>query len=160
MELTHINEHGRAHMVDISAKADTSRVAIAQGIIYMQPKTLQIIKTGGINKGDVLAVAQVAGIMGAKQTAHIIPMCHPVMLTSVDIEFEYVGQEAVIARATAKTSGKTGVEMEAIMAVSTALITIYDMCKAIDRWMVISDIQLLEKAGGKSGHVVRSQDDQ
>lgn len=160
MELTHINEHGRAHMVDISAKADTSRVAIAQGIIYMQPKTLQIIKTGGINKGDVLAVAQVAGIMGAKQTAHIVPMCHPVMLTSVDIEFEYVGQEAVIARATAKTSGKTGVEMEAIMAVSTALITIYDMCKAIDRWMVISDIQLLEKAGGKSGHVVRSQDDQ
>lgn len=156
MELTHINEHGRARMVDISAKDDTDRVAIAQGMIRMQPETLQTIKTGGIKKGDVLAVAQVAGIMGAKQTAFMIPMCHPVMLTSVDIEFEYDDREsAIIVRAIAKTSGKTGVEMEAIMAVSTALITIYDMCKAIDRWMVISDIQLMEKAGGKSGHVVR-----
>lgn len=156
MELTHINEHGRARMVDISAKDDTDRVAIAQGMIHMQPETLQTIKTGGIKKGDVLAVAQVAGIMGAKQTAFMIPMCHPVMLTSVDIEFEYDDREsAIIVRAIAKTSGKTGVEMEAIMAVSTALITIYDMCKAIDRWMVISDIQLMEKAGGKSGHVVR-----
>lgn len=156
MELTHINEHGRARMVDISAKDDTNRVAIAQGKIHMQPATLQTIKTGGIKKGDVLAVAQVAGIMGAKQTACMIPMCHPVMLTSVDIEFEYDDQEsAIIVQAIAKTSGKTGVEMEAIMAVSTALITIYDMCKAIDRWMVIADIQLMEKAGGKSGHVVR-----
>ena len=156
MELTHINEHGRARMVDISAKDDTNRVAIAQGKIHMQPATLQTIKTGGIKKGDVLAVAQVAGIMGAKQTACMIPMCHPVMLTSVDIEFGYDDQEsAIIVRAIAKTSGKTGVEMEAIMAVSTALITIYDMCKAIDRWMIIADIQLMEKAGGKSGHVVR-----
>lgn len=156
MELTHINEHGRARMVDISAKDDTNRVAIAQGKIHMQPATLQTIKTGGIKKGDVLAVAQVAGIMGAKQTACMIPMCHPVMLTSVDIEFGYDDQEsAIIVQAIAKTSGKTGVEMEAIMAVSTALITIYDMCKAIDRWMVIADIQLMEKAGGKSGHVVR-----
>jgi cyclic pyranopterin phosphate synthase len=122
----------------------------------MQPETLQTIKTGGIKKGDVLGVAQVAGIMGAKQTSQIVPMCHPVMLTSVDIEFDYQDQEpAIIARAIAKTSGKTGVEMEAIIAVSTALITIYDMCKAIDRWMVISDIQLLEKYGGKSGHVKR-----
>jgi molybdenum cofactor biosynthesis protein MoaC len=159
MELTHINEYGRARMVDISAKGDTDRTAIAQGIIRMQPQTLETIKTGGIKKGDVLAVAQVAGIMGAKQTAHIVPMCHPVMLTSVDIGFDYAEAEpAIVARAIAKTSGKTGVEMEAIMAVSTALITIYDMCKAIDRWMVISDIQLLEKAGGKSGHVVRSKE--
>lgn len=156
MELTHVNEHGRARMVDISTKGDTDRTAIAQGIIRMQPQTLSTIKTGGIKKGDVLGVAQVAGIMGAKQTAHIVPMCHPVMLTSVDIEFDYAETEsAIIVRAIAKTSGKTGVEMEAIMAVSTALITIYDMCKAIDRWMVISDIQLLEKAGGKSGHVIR-----
>ncbi|NLV17523.1 MAG: cyclic pyranopterin monophosphate synthase MoaC [Syntrophomonadaceae bacterium] len=161
MELTHINENGRARMVDISTKDETNRVAIAQGIIRMQPETLQTIKTGGIKKGDVLGVAQVAGIMGAKQTAFIVPMCHPVMLTSVDIEFEYVDQEsAIIARAIAKTSGKTGVEMEAIMAVSTALITIYDMCKAIDRWMVVSDIQLVEKAGGKSGHVIRGKENQ
>jgi cyclic pyranopterin phosphate synthase len=147
-------------MVDISAKDDTDRVAVAQGTIRMQPDTLQIIKSGGIKKGDVLAVAQVAGIMGAKQTAFMVPMCHPVMLTSVDIEFDYADQEsAIIARAIAKTSGKTGVEMEAIMAVSTALITIYDMCKAIDRWMVISDIKLVEKAGGKSGHVIRGQED-
>lgn len=160
MELTHINEHGRACMVDISLKTDTDRTAIAQGIIHMQPETLQIIKMGGIKKGDVLGVAQVAGIMGAKQTACIVPMCHPVMLTSVDIEFEYIDQEsAIIVRAIAKTSGKTGVEMEAIMAVNTALITIYDMCKAIDRWMVISDIQLMEKAGGKSGHVTRENDE-
>jgi len=156
MDLTHINENGRARMVDISGKDDTERVAVAQGVIRMQPETLQTIRTGGIKKGDVLAVAQVAGIMGAKQTPFMVPMCHPVMLTSVDIEFEYVDQEsAIIARAIAKTSGKTGVEMEAIMAVSTALITIYDMCKAIDRWMVIEDIKLLEKAGGKSGHVIR-----
>jgi len=161
MDLTHINENGRARMVDISAKDDTERVAVAQGVIRMQPETLQTIKTGGIKKGDVLGVAQVAGIMGAKQTAFIIPMCHPVMLTSVDIEFEYVDQEsAIIVRSIAKTSGKTGVEMEAIMAVSTALITIYDMCKAIDRWMVISDIQLVEKAGGKSGHVIREKENQ
>lgn len=159
MDLTHLNDEGRARMVDISPKADTNRVAIAQGFIGMKPETLQRIKTGGIKKGDVLAVAQVAGIMGSKQTSSIVPMCHPVMLTSVDISFELDEKNsAVIARSIAKTSGKTGVEMEAIMAVSTALITIYDMCKAIDRWMVISDIKLLEKDGGKSGHVIRSEE--
>jgi len=158
VELTHVNKHGRARMVDISPKEDTDRVAIAQGTICMNPETLEIIKTGGIMKGDVLGVAQVAGIMGAKQTANIIPMCHPVMLTSVDINFEYDDtNSAIIVRSIAKTSGKTGVEMEAIIAVSTTLITIYDMCKAIDRWMEISDIKLLEKAGGKSGHVVRME---
>lgn len=159
MELTHVNEAGRARMVDISPKADTDRVAIAQGRINMQPETLETIKTGGIKKGDVLGVAQVAGIMGAKQTSSIVPMCHPVMLTSVDINYQYDDENnAIIVNAIAKTSGKTGVEMEAIMAVSTALITIYDMCKAIDRWMVISDIKLLEKSGGKSGHVIRADE--
>jgi len=158
MDLTHLNDEGRAMMVDISPKSDTNRVAIAQGFIQMKPETLQRIKTGGIKKGDVLAVAQVAGIMGSKQTSSIVPMCHPVMLTSVDISFELDETNSrVIARSIAKVSGKTGVEMEAIMAVSTALITIYDMCKAIDRWMVISDIKLLEKDGGKSGHVIREE---
>ncbi len=158
MELTHVNEHGRARMVDISPKEDTDRVAIAQGIIRMKPETLQTIITGGIKKGDVLGVAQVAGIMGAKQTANLVPMCHPVMLSSMDINFEYdTSNSAIIVTAVAKTSGKTGVEMEAIMAVNIALITIYDMCKAIDRWMEISDIKLMEKAGGKSGHVIRSE---
>ncbi|MEA1961196.1 MAG: cyclic pyranopterin monophosphate synthase MoaC [Bacillota bacterium] len=158
MELTHLNEDGRARMVDISAKNNTERVAVAQGMIRMKPETLQRIMTGEMKKGDVLAVAQVAGIMGSKQTASIVPMCHPVMLTSVDISFEFDEiNSAIIARSTAKLTGKTGVEMEAIMAVSTALITIYDMCKAIDRWMEITDIKLLEKAGGKSGHLTRNQ---
>lgn len=156
MELTHVNDQGRAKMVDVSPKEDTERVAVAQGTITMQPETLQMIKTGGIKKGDVLAVAQVAGIMGAKQTAHLVPMCHPLMLSSMDINFDYdETKSAVMATAIAKTTGKTGVEMEAIMAASIALITIYDMCKAVDRWMEISDIKLMEKAGGKSGHVVR-----
>lgn len=158
MELTHVNEHGRARMVDISPKEDTDRVAIAQGTICMKSETLQTIKTGGIKKGDVLGVAQVAGIMGAKQTANLVPMCHPVMLSSMDINFEYdESNAAIIVTSIAKTSGKTGVEMEAIMAASIALVTIYDMCKAIDRWMEISEIKLLEKTGGKSGHVIRNR---
>ncbi len=158
LDLTHLNDEGRARMVDISPKEDTDRTAVAQGYIQMLPETLQTIKTGGIKKGDVLGVAQVAGIMGAKQTSSIVPMCHPMMLTSADISFELDEVNSrVYVRAIAKTSGKTGVEMEAIMAVSTALITIYDMCKAIDRWMVISDIKLMEKLGGKSGHVIREE---
>lgn len=156
MELTHINEYGRAKMVDIGFKEDTERTAIAEGSISMQPETLATIRTGGIKKGDVLGVAQLAGIMGAKQTANLVPMCHPIMLTSLDINFEFKNT-AIVVRSIAKTNGKTGVEMEAIMAVSMSLITIYDMCKSIDRWMHISDIKLLEKAGGKSGHVIRQE---
>ncbi|HZK42896.1 MAG TPA: cyclic pyranopterin monophosphate synthase MoaC [Syntrophomonadaceae bacterium] len=159
MNLTHLNDQGRAQMVDISTKDDTHRIAIAQGIIQMQPETLATIKTGGIKKGDVLSIAQVAGIMGAKQTAHLIPMCHPLMLTAIDISFSFDEESSsIMAKSIAKTDGKTGIEMEAIMAVSIALTTIYDMCKAIDRWMTISDIKLLEKHGGKSGHVMRPTD--
>lgn len=156
MNLTHINEQGYARMVDVSDKEDTTRVARAQAILNMQPETLAAIRQGGIKKGDVLAVAQVGGIMGAKQTPSLIPMCHPLMLTGVDIEFEFDEKgSALIICSEVKTSGKTGVEMEAITAVSVAALTVYDMCKAIDRWMEISQIQLLEKSGGKSGHLQR-----
>jgi cyclic pyranopterin phosphate synthase len=157
MNLSHINEQGYARMVDVSDKEDTTRVARAQAIVRMQPQTLQTIREGGIKKGDVLAVAQVAGIMGAKQTPFIIPMCHPLMLTGVDIEFSFDDDDdsTLIIRSQVKTSGKTGVEMEAITAVTVAALTVYDMCKAIDRWMEITEVQILEKSGGKSGHLHR-----
>lgn len=156
MELTHFNTSGYARMVDVSQKDDTVRIAMAKAVIRMQATTLEAIKSGGIKKGDVLGVAQVAGIMGAKQTATLIPMCHPLMLTSVNIEFEFnEAQSSIIIRCQAKTTGKTGVEMEAISGVTMAAITIYDMVKAIDRWMEITDIKLLEKQGGKSGYVYR-----
>ena len=159
MELTHINEQGHARMVDVSDKEETLRWARAQAVVRMLPQTLQSIQSGGIKKGDVLAVAQVAGIMGAKQTPGLIPMCHPLMLTGVDIEYDFNEAESTLTiRSFVKTSGKTGVEMEAITAVSAAALTVYDMCKAIDRWMTISSIQLLEKAGGKSGHWRRGLD--
>lgn len=156
MDFTHINDEGRARMVDVTNKADTEREAVAQAVVVMQPETLQAIKTGGIKKGDVLGVAQVAGIMGAKQTSNLIPMCHPLMLTGVDISFELdEANFAITITGRVKTTGKTGVEMEALTAVSIAALTIYDMSKAIDRWMEIKEIKLLEKSGGKSGHVVR-----
>lgn len=156
MELSHINNQGRACMVDVTAKEDTERIATARAVIRMQADTLNRIKNGGIKKGDVLAVAQVAGIMGAKQTPALIPMCHPLMLTGVDIQFEMDEENpGIIIYATVKTTGKTGVEMEAITAVSIAALTVYDMSKAIDRWMSIEEIKLLEKAGGKSGHLQR-----
>ncbi len=156
MNLSHINEQGYARMVDVSDKEDTTRVARAQAIVRMQAQTLQTIREGGIKKGDVLAVAQVAGIMGAKQTPSLIPMCHPLMLTGVDIEFSFDDADStLIINSQVKTSGKTGVEMEAITAVTVAALTVYDMCKAIDRWMEITEVQLLEKAGGKSGHLHR-----
>ena len=156
MNLTHINEQGYARMVDVSGKEDSTRVARAQAIVRMQVETLQIIREGGIKKGDVLAVAQVAGIMAAKQTSNIIPMCHPLMLTGVDIEFSFDdANSTLIIRSQVKTSGKTGVEMEAITAVTVAALTVYDMCKAIDRWMEITEVQVLEKSGGKSGHLYR-----
>ena len=156
MDFTHVNEQGRARMVDVSAKDDSERVAIARAVISMQPETLALIKSGGIKKGDVLAVAQVAGIMGAKQTSSLVPMCHPLMLTSVDLNFEIDNDNfCIIITSVVKTTGKTGVEMEAITGAAVAAITIYDMAKAVDRWMEISEIKLLEKWGGKSGHVKR-----
>ena len=156
MDFTHFNDNGHARMVDVGGKKDTERVAIAQAIVRMLPATLLAIKSGGIKKGDVLGVAQVAGIMGAKQTANLIPMCHPLMLSSVNITFEMNEENSSITiQCQVKTTGKTGVEMEAISGASIAAMTIYDMSKAIDRWMEITDIKLLEKAGGKSGHVVR-----
>lgn len=158
MELTHINEQGRAKMVDVSQKADTERIGIAAGRIRMQPETFELITAQKIKKGDVLAVAQVAGIMAAKKTWETIPMCHPLLLTGVDISFElYPEVSEIKAIATVKTTGKTGIEMEALNAVSAALLTIYDMCKAVDRGMVILDIMLLEKDGGKSGHYKRQE---
>lgn len=158
MELTHINDQGRAKMVDVSQKADTERIGIASGRIQMQPETFELITAQKIKKGDVLAVAQVGGIMAAKKTWETIPMCHPLLLTGVDIQFEFYPEVSEIeAIATVKTTGKTGIEMEALNAVSAALLTIYDMCKAVDRGMVILDIKLLEKDGGKSGHYVRGE---
>ena len=159
MELTHFDEAGRAHMVDVGNKADTAREAIAEGEIHMQPETLARIKEGQVAKGDVLAVAQVAGIMAAKQTPQIIPMCHTLLLTGVDLAFQLDDTQHVVhIRATVRTVGKTGAEMEALTAVSAAALTIYDMCKAIDRGMTIEHIRLLRKSGGKSGVFERAED--
>lgn len=150
--LTHINEQGRAKMVDVSDKKETLREAVASGKVYMKRETLQRIKDGDIKKGDVLSVAQVAGIMASKKTSDIIPMCHPIMISGCDISFNLnFDENRVEITATVKTTGQTGVEMEALMAVSTAGLTIYDMCKAIDREMIVSDIMLIKKSGGKSG---------
>jgi cyclic pyranopterin phosphate synthase len=152
MELTHINEEGRAKMVDVSEKRDTVREAVAVGTISMKRETLQRIQDGSISKGDVLAVAQVGGIMGAKSTPQVIPMCHPIMISGCDISFKIDLENTKIEiTATTKTVGKTGIEMEALTAVSVAALTIYDMCKAIDKEMVINNIMLVKKTGGKSG---------
>lgn len=156
MDLTHFDEDGRARMVDVSDKAETARVAIARGKILMKSDTLERIRSGLIAKGDVLAVAQVAGIMAAKQTSQLIPMCHPLMITGAKLSFKLVDPGEVHIEAIVKVTGKTGIEMEALTAVSAAALTIYDMCKAIDKTMVIGDICLVEKLGGKSGHFVRS----
>jgi cyclic pyranopterin monophosphate synthase len=156
-EFTHFNESGRARMVDISAKGSTERLATAQAKVYLLPETLEKIQRGKIAKGDVLAVAQVAGVMGAKKTPGLIPMCHPILLTSVDISFKEESQTSPEGRcsitiiATAKTTGPTGVEMEAMTAASVAALTIYDMCKAVDRGMSFGEVCLLSKSGGKSG---------
>lgn len=152
MELTHFNEAGKARMVDVTSKIETDRAAIAQGVISLLPATVELIEQGKIGKGDVLAVAQVAGIMAAKKTPDLIPMCHVLQLTAVDLVFDICHeQHRIFCQATVKNSGKTGVEMEALTAVSVALLTIYDMCKAVDKMMVIEGICLLEKRGGKSG---------
>lgn len=153
-ELTHFNDQNRAKMVDVTDKAVTHRVAIATGQITMQSETLERIHQGQIKKGDVLAVAQVAGIMAAKQTSSLIPMCHLIPLTGVDIHFEDNDHNTITVTAQVKTKHVTGVEIEALLAVQTTLLTIYDMCKAIDRGMLISNVHLVEKDGGKSGHFV------
>ena len=150
MELTHINGQGRARMVDVTEKAETVRTAVAEGRVHMAKTTLELIRTGGMAKGDVLAVAQVAGIMAAKRTAEWIPMCHSIRLTGVDIAFT-LEEEAVHIQATARSKGETGVEMEALTAVSAAALTIYDMCKAVQKDMEIGEIHLCRKTGGKSG---------
>jgi len=158
MDLTHINEQGHAKMVDVTSKDDTKRIAIAAGSIFMAPATLRQITDGKIKKGDVLSVAQVAGIMAAKKTYEIIPMCHSLLLTGSDIHFDCDEENSAIhITVTVKTTGKTGVEMEALTAVSAAALTIYDMCKAVDRDMIIQNIRLIEKSGGKSGHYQRAR---
>jgi cyclic pyranopterin phosphate synthase len=152
MDLTHINDQGRAKMVDVSSKDETERRAVAVGHVFMKRETLNRIKDGSIKKGDVLAVAQVAGIMAAKNTSNIIPMCHPIFISGCDIEFSMnFDDNSIEIKSTVKNTGQTGVEMEALTAVSAAALTIYDMCKAIDRGMVVKDIMLVKKSGGKSG---------
>ena len=155
--LTHFDTQGQAHMVDVSNKADTHRVAIAHGRIEMNPATLNIILAGSAKKGDVLGIARIAGIMAAKKTGELIPLCHPLALTRVVVDF--VTDEpasSITCKATVETVGPTGVEMEALIAVQVALSTIYDMCKAVDRGMTITDVKVLEKHGGKSGSFVAS----
>lgn len=154
MKLTHINSQGRARMVDVSEKENTDRIAVAFGKIYMKKETLEKIQNQEIKKGDVLGVAQVAAIMAAKRTFETIPMCHPIPLTGADVDFQPV-TDGIEIRMTVRTTGKTGVEMEALNGVSAAALTIYDMCKSIDRAMRIENICLLEKDGGRSGHFVR-----
>jgi cyclic pyranopterin monophosphate synthase len=150
--LTHLDESGAARMVDVGSKAETERVAVAGGSITMQPETLALVRSGGFEKGDVIAVARVAGVMAAKNTSNMIPLCHPLPLTQVVVEFDDTSSDDRIdITATTKTTYKTGVEMEALTAVSVAALTIYDMCKAVDRGMEIGDVRLLKKSGGKSG---------
>lgn len=156
-ELTHFNQAGEAHMVDVGDKAVTQRKAIASGRIIMLPETLKLIEQGNHKKGDVLGIARIAGIMAAKRTSDLIPLCHPLALSKVTVEFVIdAANNTVNCQAEVATSGQTGVEMEALTAVQVALLTIYDMCKAVDRGMVMTDVCLQEKAGGKSGHWQRS----
>ena len=151
-ELTHFNDAGQAHMVDVSAKSDTHRVAVASGTIRMRPETLALILGGSAKKGDVLGIARIAAIMGAKRTSDLVPLCHPLAITRVAVDFKAdEAASCVHCRAQVETIGKTGVEMEALTAVQVGLLTIYDMCKAADRGMVMTDVRVLEKHGGKSG---------
>ena len=151
--LTHFDADGQAHMVDVGAKAETRRVAVAAGCIRMQPATFAMVQAGIARKGDVIGIARIAAIQAAKRTSELIPLCHPLALTRVAVEFEADAASATLhCRVTAETLGRTGVEMEALTAVQVGLLTIYDMCKAVDRGMVIDGVRLLEKQGGKSGH--------
>jgi cyclic pyranopterin monophosphate synthase len=154
---THFDKEGKARMVDVSDKAETERTATAKGSVIMQPATLALIKEGAVKKGDVLSVARLAGIMGAKRTPDLIPLCHPLALTSVQVDLTLdEARNAVDITATCKLTGKTGVEMEALTAVSVAALTVYDMCKAVDKGMQIADIRLTHKSGGKSGTFERA----
>jgi cyclic pyranopterin phosphate synthase len=155
MELTHLDQDGRVRMVDVGAKSDTERVAVAKGEVVMRPETLRLIAEKGAPKGDVLAAAQVAGIMAAKRTPDLIPLCHPLLLSKVDVEFRMDEETSRIEiTATARSRGQTGVEMEALTAVSVAALTIYDMVKAVEKTMRIGNIRLVRKSGGKSGDIV------
>ena len=155
MELSHVDAEGHIRMVDVGAKPDTERIAVARGEVHMRPETLRLIVENGLPKGDVLTTAQIAGVMAAKQTAHLIPLCHPLLLTKIDVEFEVdESTSRIVITATVRTRGKTGVEMEALTAVSVAALTIYDMAKAVEKTMRITDIRLVSKTGGKSGDVV------
>jgi len=156
-KLTHFNKQGEAHMVNVGEKPVSHRIAVADGRIRMQTETLSLIQSGGHKKGDVLGIARIAGIMGAKKTSELVPLCHPLSLTSVELEFQVEeAPAAVYCKATAETHGQTGVEMEALTAVQVALLTIYDMCKAVDRGMILQDIALLSKSGGNSGDWART----
>ena len=153
--LTHFDAQGQAHMVDVSAKAETHRVARATGTIRMQPATFALVASGQAKKGDVIRVARIAAIQGAKRTADLVPLCHPLPITRVAVDFELdAATSSVRCNAQVETFGRTGVEMEALTAVQVGLLTVYDMCKAVDRGMTITDVRLLEKQGGKSGHWV------
>lgn len=153
-KLSHLDESGRARMVDVTAKRDTAREAVATGTVRMQASTLALIQSGGVPKGDVIAVAQVAGVMAAKRTCELIPMCHPLLLTDVDVQIRPDEQESALQiTATVRSTGKTGVEMEALTAVVVAALTVYDMCKAVEPGMRIEGVRLLKKSGGKSGEI-------
>jgi cyclic pyranopterin phosphate synthase len=155
--LTHVDSKGQAAMVDVTAKAQTERMASARALVVMQPETLALIEAGGHSKGDVFAVARIAGIQAAKRTHELIPLCHPLLLTSVKVELKPLPPDRVEIIATCKLAGQTGVEMEALTAASVAALTIYDMCKAVDKGMTIRELALLEKRGGKSGVYLRSE---
>jgi cyclic pyranopterin monophosphate synthase len=156
VELSHVSSSGEARMVDISAKSDTVRVAVASGTVVMKPETLQAIKSAALKKGDVIATARVAAIMAAKKTPDLIPLCHTILIDEVSVEFDVSGNESIGITATARSTGKTGVEMEALVAASVAALTIYDMAKAVDKGMTITEIRLESKTGGKSGTYRRS----
>jgi cyclic pyranopterin phosphate synthase len=154
-DLSHFDAQGASRMVDTSGKPDTAREARASGIVRMQPTTLKLIRDKAMAKGDVFEVARLAGIMAAKRTSDLIPLCHPLPITGVTVDFTAVGDDQLRIDATVKVFGKTGVEMEALTAVSVAALTVYDMCKSVDRGMTIENVRLMEKSGGKSGHFVR-----
>jgi cyclic pyranopterin phosphate synthase len=156
-ELTHFDEQGASRMVDVGKKPATDRFARASAVVSMNPETLELLRDKKLAKGDVLEVARLAGIMAAKQTGNLIPLCHPLSLDSVEIAFEFLGTSSIGIEAVARVTAKTGVEMEALVAASTAALTIYDMCKSVDRAMAIQQIQLEEKSGGKSGHFLREE---
>ena len=156
-ELSHVNAKGEARMVDVSPKSDTVREAVAIGGVRMKPATMDKIKQNEIKKGDVLSVARVAGIMAAKKTPDLIPMCHPIIIDNISVDFDFIGDDFIWIKATAKSSGKTGVEMEALVAASVTALTIYDMCKSVDRGMTIEQIYIESKKGGKSGTYIRER---